>query len=67
MVCREQFQAKSSWRERRAALEEVRLLASSERQGARDSCRGHQEVSTVVRIGLVQIRGRPFCGSRSNL
>ena len=43
---------------RRAAHEEVRLEALSRCHGARGSCRGRREVASVVRIGLVQIRGQ---------
>ena len=57
MSCREQFLDQSSWRERRAAHEEIRLEARSDFHGARHSCRGRREFASVVRIGLVQIRG----------
>ena len=67
MGCREQFLARSSWRERRAAREEVRREAPSECHGARHSCRSRPEDASVVRIGFDQTRGRSFCGSRATL
>ena len=53
------FWLSRTWRERRAAHEEVRLEVPFECH-ARHSCRCRRDAATVVRIGLVQFRGRSF-------
>ena len=59
MGCRELFLAQSNWRERRAAHEEVRLeLLPSATVHVTPA--GGRQVASVVRVGLVQVRGRSF-------
>ena len=59
MGCRELFLAQSSWRERRAAHEEVRLeLLPSATVHVTPA--GGREVASVVRVGLFKFVGFPL-------